>query len=234
MRKIKVGVVGAGGRVGKELLQLINGSSKFEATLGIGRKSSGFVYNGPQFGDFENIPVDVLIDFSSPELFDECIKFCLKKNIPLVTGTTGLSDSQYDLLKKASEMIGVLWSPNMSLGVALFKKCMMAFSEDLDFDIILEEWHHSRKKDSPSGTAIMLAKHLRSIIKKDIQPIVSHRAGGIYGVHTLHLVSDEEHLSIEHMALNRAVFAKGALVGAEWILKKGKGLYNIDNVLGEN
>lgn len=234
MSKLKIGVVGAGGRVGKELLQLISLSSKYEATLGIGRKSSGFEYNGSQFSDFEKVPLDVMIDFSSPELIDDCVRFCLKKNIFLVSGTTGLSDSQYDLLKKASEKIGIIWSPNMSLGVALFKKCMNAFSGELDFDIILEEWHHKRKKDSPSGTAIMLAKHLKSIIKKDIQPIVSCRAGGIYGVHTLHLVSDEEHLSVEHMALNRAVFAKGALVGAEWLLKKGKGLYNIDHVLGES
>jgi 4-hydroxy-tetrahydrodipicolinate reductase len=233
MSKIKIGVVGAGGRVGKELYQLIASSSKCEATLGLGRRSCGFEYNGAQFGDFEKISLDVIIDFSSPELIEDCVKFCLMKNLPIVSGTTGLSSSQYDLLKKASEKIGVLWSPNMSLGIALFKKCMNAFSSDLDFDIILNEWHHKRKKDSPSGTAIMLSRHLESIIKKNIQPIVSHRAGGIYGVHELHLVSDEEHLTIQHTALNRAVFAKGAIVAAEWLLKKGKGLYTIDDVLGD-
>jgi 4-hydroxy-tetrahydrodipicolinate reductase len=199
--------------------------------LGIGRKSSGFEYNGSNFKDFSDVEVDIVIDFSSPELIEECIEFCLKRKIPLVSGTTGLSDKQYNLLKDASEKTAILWSPNMSLGIALFKKCMDAFAVDTDFDYIIEEWHHKHKKDSPSGTAIMLGKHLESITKKNIKPIVSYRAGGIYGVHKLHLVSDEEHLSIEHMALNRAVFAKGSLVSAEWLTKKTKGLYNIDNVL---
>lgn len=231
MNKFKVCVVGAGGRVGKELYQLISQSEKFLPTLGIGRKSSGFEYNGPNFRDFNDVKVGVVIDFSSPELIEECLEFCLNRKLPFVSGTTGLSDSQYNILKKASEKIPILWSPNMSLGVALFKKCMNAFTVDADFEYILEEWHHKHKKDNPSGTAIMLGKHLESVIKKPIKPIVSFRAGGIYGVHKLHLVSDEEHISIEHMALNRAVFAKGSLIGAEWLLKKEKGLYNIDNVL---
>jgi 4-hydroxy-tetrahydrodipicolinate reductase len=233
MNKIKVCVVGAGGRVGRELLHLIFASDKFSPTLGIGRKSTGFEYNGSSFKDFNDVKVDVVIDFSSPELIEECLDFCLKRKIPFVSGTTGLSDETYNQMTHASKKIPILWSPNMSLGVALFKKCMNAFAGAADFDYIIEEWHHRHKKDSPSGTAIMLGKHLESKIKKSIKPIVSYRTGGIYGVHKMHVVSDEEHLSIEHTALNRAVFAKGSLVGAEWLLKKDIGLYNIDNVLGD-
>jgi 4-hydroxy-tetrahydrodipicolinate reductase len=231
MKKINTGVVGAGGRIGRELYHLISNSERFLPTLGIGRKSSEFDYNGINFNDFSDVHIDIVIDFSSPDLMEECLEFCLKRKIPFVSGTTGLSDQTYSLLKKASEKIPILWSPNMSLGVALFKKCMSAFPVDSDFDYIIEEWHHRHKKDSPSGTAIMLGKHLESVIKKNIKPIVSYRSGGIYGVHKLHLVSDEEHLTIEHTALNRAIFAKGALVGAEWLQKKQNGLYNIDNVL---
>jgi 4-hydroxy-tetrahydrodipicolinate reductase len=234
MNRIKVCVVGAGGRIGKELYQLISISDKFSPELGIGRKSIDYINNGVNFNDFKNADINVVIDFSSPELIQESLDFCLSKSIPFVSGTTGLSDEQYNLLKIYSKSIGVLWSPNMSLGVALFKKCMNIFSVETDFDYIIEEWHHKNKKDSPSGTAIMLGKELEAKINKKIKPIVSYRTGGIYGIHKLHLISDEEHLTLEHTALNRAVFAKGSLVCAEWIIKKGIGLYSIDDVLGDN
>lgn len=231
MSKLKIAVVGAGGRVGNELLRLIQSQAQCDAWLGIGRQSVGFKHNFKNWSEVKDLKPDVLIDFSSPALFSDSVNFCLQNKVPIVSGTTGISDSNYDQLKKASNDVPALWSPNMSLGIAMFKKCLQGVGENPDFDVILEEWHHNQKKDSPSGTLLMIQKTLEKIIKVPVKSVTAFRAGGIFGVHKVHLVSNEEHLIFEHTALNRAVFAKGAIVAAKWLVTKQNGLYSIDDVL---
>lgn len=235
MKKLNVCIVGSGGRVGKELLDVIHKSSEWLPTVGIGRNSNGFLLNT---NNFKNVTeyIDVMVDFSSPDLMMEAIDHCVLNKIPFVSGTTGLNEVHFNKLKEASAVIPVLWSPNMSLGVALVKKCYAALNSlsgpsGDNFDFAMEEWHHKNKKDSPSGTAKMLIDHFENSVGRKISSTNCFRAGGIFGVHKLHLVSDEEHIAIEHTALNRAVFAKGALIAAKWLLQKKNGIYNIDDVL---
>ncbi len=246
--KIKLAVVGSGGRVGKELLQVImQNFNQLTPYIGVGRGSFGYENNFSNFSEMNKFLEDnksntiknkpnVIIDFSAPELFNEALKFCTLNKLPMVSGTTGLSPKQFEDLKKASSITPILWSPNMSLGVAMVKKSFAAFKflKDKDnpaFDIVMEEWHHNKKKDSPSGTALMLVERFEQEVGRKINTTQSFRAGGIFGEHHLHLVSDEEQITISHKALNRAVFAKGSIVAAQWLIDKKPDLYKIDDVL---
>lgn len=231
MNPIKVGIIGAGGRIGNELLNLIQTGSNFEATLGVGRHSKGFKDNVADFNVINSVNLDVLIDFSSPEFLEKTLEFSMQNKIPLVSGTTGISPTLQSKLEHSSKHIPLLWAPNMSLGVAVLKKALSNFKPLKHFDFQVEEWHHNRKKDSPSGTAVMLKNELDSIINKETPPTMVMRAGGIYGVHKIYAVSDEELISFEHTALNRTVFARGSLVAAEWLIKQRPGYYSINDVI---
>ncbi len=228
---IKVGVVGAGGRVGLELEKLIKDSTDLEPTLGIGHRSLGFKENRHHFSDSTAKELHVVIDFSTPELLEKTIEFCLKQKVPLVSGTTGLSSDQLSKLETAAKTIPVLWAPNMSLGVAVLKKALNVFKTISHFDFQVEEWHHRHKKDSPSGTAVMLKTELEKIIEKSTPPTMVMRAGGIYGVHKIYATSDEEIIQFEHTAINRTVFARGALTAARWIIKQKPGSYSMSDIL---
>lgn len=229
--KIKVGVVGAGGKVGLELLALLRKSDCFEAACGIGKKAEGFTLNKNNFADLQKGDVDITIDFSSPELLEKALKFCLENKVPIVSGTTGLEARHYDLLRQAAEKIPVLWAPNMSLGIAVMKRAMQAFKAIKHFDFQVEEWHHRHKKDRPSGTAIYLQTELEEIIEKSCPPTMVMRGGGIFGVHKVYAASDEELIQIEHTAMSRTVFARGALEAGRWLVSKTPGLYTIDDVI---
>lgn len=228
---IKVGVVGAGGRVGLELEKLIKDSTDLEPTLGIGHRSLGFKENQHHFSNSTVKELHVVIDFSTPELLEKTIEFCLKQKVPLVSGTTGLSSDQLSKLEAAAKTIPVLWAPNMSLGVAVLKKALNVFKTISHFDFQVEEWHHRHKKDSPSGTAVMLKTELEKIIEKSTPPTMVMRAGGIYGVHKIYAASDEEIIQFEHTAINRTVFARGALTAARWIIKQKPGSYSMSDIL---
>lgn len=229
--KIRVGVVGAGGRIGQELLKLLQDHDSMEPTLGIGRRSVGYKQNVYGLASLHPI-IDVMIDFSTPNFFLEALEFCCQNKIPLVSGTTGLSQDDQEKMKIASQLIPLLWAPNMSLGVAILKKALEVFKPNSTFDFQIEEWHHRHKKDSPSGTALFLKSALEKTIERQTPSPMVMRAGGIYGVHKIHAVSEEELISFEHTALNRTVFARGALVGARWILNQRKnGFYTMEDVI---
>ena len=100
------------------------------------------------------------------------------------------------------------------------------------FDFQIEELHHNRKKDNPSGTAITLQNELAAVTKTQPPKPIGIRGGGIFGVHKVWAMSDEEVLCFEHQALNRTVFARGAVRAAQWLVKKKKsGLYSMKEVL---
>ena len=228
---IRVGVSGAGGRVGTELLNLIRLDPNFIPSCGVGNKSSGFEQNLVSFNQIIPSSIDILIDFSTPEMLEGALNYCLENKIPLVSGTTGFSDKIHERLLNAGFQIPVLWSPNMSLGIAVMKNALKVFKATKNFDYQIEEWHHRLKKDCPSGTAILLQNELEKNIEKKCPPILALRGGGIFGVHKIYAISDEEIIQFEHTAINRTVFARGAIVAARWLLSKKAGLYSMDDVI---
>lgn len=189
---------------------------------------------------------DVVIEFSNPEVAFENIKFCLENSIPVVCGTTGWLERKPEIEKIATaNNTAFLYGSNFSLGVNLF----FALNEKLadlmknfgEYNVQLEEIHHTHKKDAPSGTAISLAE---GIIKNDKRfngwkldetkgnelGIFAIREDEVPGTHSIFYRSEVDEIEIKHTAFNRNGFALGAVIAAEWILGK-KGNFSMKDVL---
>ncbi|WP_413289526.1 4-hydroxy-tetrahydrodipicolinate reductase [Bdellovibrio sp. HCB337] len=232
-KKLKVGLVGASGRMGQEIAEILKTKNNFELHLAVCRQASlaEFAYTRQTPSCPEAKEVDVWIDFSSPEGLGKLLSVATKNQTPVVSGTTGLSSADQAALKKASAKIPVLWASNMSLGVAVVMEALEVFSRIRQFDFQIEEFHHNRKKDKPSGTAKSLQEKLEKVVGRELPEPLSIRGGGIFGVHKVHAMAEEEHIVFEHMALNRAVFARGAVEAAQWLCSKKKGFYSMRDVL---
>ncbi|WP_413583068.1 4-hydroxy-tetrahydrodipicolinate reductase [Bdellovibrio sp. HCB288] len=224
MKKIKIGLVGANGRMGREIAEVINNNGSCDVVYTLGRDKKV---------DHDHASkVDVWIDFSSPEALSDVLKIAERHKKPVVCGTTGFTTKEKNQLVKASKNIPVLWASNMSMGVAVLNEALKMFSSVSNFDFQIEEFHHIRKKDKPSGTAITLQENLEKAVGKKCPEPLAIRGGGIFGIHKVHAMSDEEVITFEHSALNRTVFAKGAVTAALWLAKQKKpGLYQIRDVL---
>lgn len=189
---------------------------------------------------------DVIIEFSNPEVAFENIKVGLEHNIPVICGTTGWLDRKSEIEEIAlKNNTAFLYGSNFSLGVNLF----FALNEKLadlmkgfpEYQVQLEEIHHTHKKDAPSGTAISLAE---GIIKNDDRfdawkldetqnkeiGIFALRQDEVPGTHRVSYKSSVDEIEIKHTAFNRNGFALGAVIAAEWIIGK-KGNFTIKDVL---
>jgi len=189
---------------------------------------------------------DVAIDFSVPSAAVSNITTCLNQGIPIVSGTTGWLEHYDDMVKLCQEKNGAfLYGSNFSLGVNLFfelndylSKMMAKFSNV--YKVSLEEIHHTQKLDSPSGTAISLAKGI--IENSDYQSWTEEKAAdnqihidakrieNVPGTHSVYYNSDVDFIEIKHVAHNREGFALGAVLAAEWIIGKN-GVFSMKDVL---
>ena len=217
---LKIGLVGHSGKMGKSLQKLIKKSPLFEMTAKARTEDC--------FLSWKKKEIQAVIDFSSPKLCLKSLEWCIKNKKAFVSGTTGLSSKQKQALKKAGQVIPVFYSENMSVGVYLFSQWMKAISSS-DFQFLLEDYHHKDKKDKPSGTAIRLKNHLPKASQKKLK-IKSYRKGKEFGTHRLILKSKEEVLTLEHKALGRDVFSKGALKALQFLIKKRKGFYDVKDL----
>jgi 4-hydroxy-tetrahydrodipicolinate reductase len=217
---MKIGIIGVDGRMGKILSALIPNE---EQSGGISRTTS------PE----ESVEIikrsDVLTDFSTPAATLKIINTAVAHKVPLIIGTTGFSDEDFEQIKKASATIPILYSSNFSIGIQLAALLIRKCTEILpDFDFSITDKHHNRKKDAPSGTALFLARQTSQKAQ-----IVSLRAGNIFGEHTCDFTGEHEMLSISHRAFDREVFAIGALKCAGWIIKKPPRLYSTEDYLND-
>ncbi|KYG66755.1 dihydrodipicolinate reductase [Bdellovibrio bacteriovorus] len=222
MKKLKIGIVGVNGRMGQEIAKVVE-QSAHDLFYALTRDV--------KLDEKKAAKVDVWIDFTSPQALKSVLQMAEKYKKPVVCGTTGFSAAEKKLLETYSKKIPVLWSSNMSLGVALLNEALKSFAAVSDFDFQIEEFHHNKKKDKPSGTAITLQENLEKAVGRKLPEPLAIRGGGIFGVHKIYAMSDEEVLMFEHTALNRAVFAKGSVQAAEWLVKQKPGLYGIRDVL---
>lgn len=198
---------------------------------------------------------DVIIDFSTPEASVELAQACAARGGPaLVIGSTGLTEEQDAEILKAAEKIAIVRSGNFSLGVNILIGLVEHAAQRLDardWDIEISEAHHRRKVDAPSGTALMLGEAVANGRAEDFEDIrmppwdgitgprqtgkvgfSSTRAGGIIGEHTVLFASDDEVLTLSHSAIDRSLFAKGAVAAAAWVRSRKPGLYDMQDVLG--
>ena len=197
---------------------------------------------------------DVLIDFTSPDSTMNRLKACTDKGIAMVIGTTGLDSEQMAQIKKASQTIPCLFSPNMSVGVNLLFNLVESVSKILDeeSDIEILESHHRYKKDAPSGTALKLAEKICSATNREMDDVViygrkgltgerpqdqicihSIRSGDIVGEHTVTFCNAGERLELVHKAQTRDSFALGSIRAAKFLAGKPPGFYNMKDALGD-
>ena len=198
---------------------------------------------------------DVIIDFSTPEASVDLAKACAERGGPaLVIGSTGLSPEQDALIEAAAEKIAIVRSGNFSLGLNILIGLVEHAAQRLDardWDIEVLETHHRRKVDAPSGTALMLGEAAANGRGRDLEDLktapydgitgprepgkigfASLRAGGGIGEHAVLFGSEDELLTLSHSAIDRSLFAKGAVAAAAWVRNRRPGLYDMQDVLG--
>lgn len=189
---------------------------------------------------------DVAIDFSVPHSAFNNIKNCIDNNVPVISGTTGWLDKYEDAVALCKEKNSAfIYASNYSLGVNIFfelNKQLAKMMRSLeDYNISMEEIHHTKKLDAPSGTAITLAEgiiensakenwKLGDNTSKENIPIIAKRIPEVPGTHTVWYDSEVDSIEIKHTAHNREGFALGAVVAAEWIIGK-KGVFTMKDVL---
>jgi 4-hydroxy-tetrahydrodipicolinate reductase len=218
---MKIGILGAGGRLGSEFLALTQ------------------VAASPKRGEpLDPLSlVDVVLDVSSPtacvELMERLTQ--LKKFPRLVIGSTGWSDSQIEVRDRYAQHASVLVSANFSAAVNLLSNAISKIGPIMDrlgYTIEITETHHVHKKDSPSGTALLLAGSCG--VRRDKIKIDSTREGEVVGMHRVTFRSPADTIVLEHEAHSRSLFAKGALLACEWSVKHAPrpGVYSMSDALG--
>ena len=196
---------------------------------------------------------EAAIDFTAPLVTARHAQACAAGGHALVVGTTGLGAAQLDALQVAARRIPVLYARNMSLGVTVLteivRQAVTLLGPEFDAEII--EAHHRHKKDSPSGTALQLGEAVAAARGRQLKDVAvyartgltdaraegaigfaSVRGGAIVGDHTVLLAGAEELLELTHRATDRALFARGALRAASWLVGQPAGLYSLRDVLG--
>jgi len=256
---INIAVNGARGRMGKTVISLIEEEKeKFRLVGAIEHSSHGEL--GKRISEvFPEVilssdykeglkDADIVIDFSTPEALSSLLDYLLENPKRLVSGTTGLNQEIIDKIKRLGEKRAVLYSPNMSIGVNILFWLVKKLSPIVKdkFDIGISEIHHRFKRDAPSGTALKLAEILSKETGEEIVPnrwgIQSKekkkgidlnfiRGGDIVGEHSIYFLGIGESLILTHRANSRKVFAKGALLAVEFINRKERGVYSIEDIL---
>ena len=194
---------------------------------------------------------DVLVDFSSPDGLRSSLDQAVSSGIPILVGTTGLTELHLDLIAEAAEVVPVLVAPNTSIGVAvlaeLVERAARALGPD-DWDVEIVEIHHNKKKDAPSGTALYLGKAVeegrgfnaeeeigRCGTGPEREPgligYAAVRGGTVAGDHDVLFLGRDERIILSHRAENRAIFARGAIAAARFLTGQVPGLYTMRDVI---
>jgi 4-hydroxy-tetrahydrodipicolinate reductase len=266
MSKIRIAVVGAAGRMGKALVRTIFetkgavlcGALEAEGHPDLGKDAGALAGLAPLGVTVTAKPeaflaaTHVLIDFSSPKVSVALAAMCAEAGVSGIIGTTGLAPEDEEAIRAATAKIAIVKSGNMSLGVCLLAALVKKAAATLpDFDIEILEMHHNRKKDAPSGTALMLGKaaaagrgqaleDYRAPVRDGITGprkageigFASLRGGTVVGEHEVIFAGPSERVVLSHIAEDRAIFAAGAVRCALWTQGKPPGLYGIADVLG--
>ena len=238
MSALRLALVG-NGRMGRMIDSLCVGDGRFEV--------AGFVGPGACASLEEIDGVGAAIDFSYPGNLDMLLETALARRLPLVIGTTGLSDTQGDAIRAASAQIPIVWANNFSTGVTVLCRLARMAAEALggEFDIEIVETHHNQKADAPSGTAKAL---LASVDPEGSYAVVGGRegrpgargreigmhavrGGTVAGEHSVHFFGRMEEIELRHRADSREIFAQGALRAAAFAAQAEPGLYNMEDVL---
>ena len=266
MSTLRIAVAGASGRMGRMLIEAISAAP--DATLAGALDVAGSPSIGQDAGAFAGQPTgviirselsealadaDVLIDFTRPEGTLQHLAYCAANNVKLVIGTTGFDDAGKAAIRAAGEQIGIVFAPNMSVGVnvtlKLLEMAAKSFSEGYDIEIV--EAHHRHKVDAPSGTALKMGEVIADALGRDLKECAVYgregvtgerdpstigfatvRGGDVVGDHTVMFLGTGERIEISHKSSSRVTYAHGAVRAARFLADKPAGLFGMDDVLG--
>ncbi|PCR91803.1 4-hydroxy-tetrahydrodipicolinate reductase [Natrinema ejinorense] len=252
----RIGVTGATGRMGREVIAAATGRADCEVVFAVNREPDGETIAGVEIesaAEFASLLVDreptVVIDFTGPESAADYARACADAGVAFVTGTTGFDDEEFEALEDASEDIAALHAPNFARGVqALVNVVGEAVRNLQGYDVELVETHHNAKRDAPSGTANRLLEEIEANgefterthgregeAPRESGEIGVHalRAGDVTGEHEIVLAGNHEEVRLTHRAEDRGVFAAGAVDAAVWIAGQKAGWYDFADVISE-
>ncbi len=244
---------GCNGKMGQVITDMIDADENAVIIAGIdvtqGRNNKYPVYQS--FSQC-NVKADVIIDFSAPVNLEEMLNYAISRNIGIVLCTTGLTKEQLVLIDEASHQIPIFRSANMSMGINLITKLLQEAAgilAEAGFDIEIVERHHNKKVDAPSGTALLLADAMNEVLNNEYQykydrsqdrvarsrkeiGISAVRGGTIVGEHEVIFAGTDEVIEIKHTAYSKAIFAKGAVQAAKYLVGKPAGKYMMSDLMG--
>ncbi len=263
---MKIAIAGASGRMGRMLIETVLNDPDAQLVGALDRlgvpqlgqdagallgKNTGVALTD----DIERVfaDVDYLIDFTRPEGTMAHLEAALRHNVKMIVGTTGFSDEQKVELRKAGEKIGVVFAPNMSVGVNVTLKLLEFAAKHFatGYDIEVIEAHHRHKVDAPSGTALAMGEVIAKSLGRDLKDCAVYaregvtgerdpstigfsaiRGGDIVGDHTVLFAGIGERIEITHKSANRLSYAQGALRAVRFLASHDKGFFDMQDVLG--
>ena len=262
---MRIAIAGAAGRMGRNLVRACAEADDLELSQALERADSpalgsdagvlaGLEPDGVVVADrLDPQAFDLLIDFTHPSATTQHVDYCVEHGKKLVVGTTGCDARLEARLARAGECIGIVYAPNMSVGVNLCLQLLATAARVLGdtVDIEIIEAHHRHKVDAPSGTALKMGQVVADALGRDLAQCAVYgregqtgarerqtigfetiRAGDIVGEHTVLFAADGERLEITHKASDRMNFARGAIRAARWLGTQGSGIYSMADVLG--
>ncbi|WP_373216323.1 4-hydroxy-tetrahydrodipicolinate reductase [Ruminococcus sp. 5_1_39BFAA] len=249
---VKIIMHGCNGHMGQVISGLVEKDPDAEIVAGIDIADQG-KNSYPVFTDMDacQTEADAIIDFSSAKAVDALLDYSVKRQIPVVLCTTGLSEEQLAKVERASEKVAVLRSANMSLGINTLLKLIQDAAKVLaaaGFDMEIVERHHKLKLDAPSGTALALADSLNEAMDNQYHYVYDRsqrreqrdakeigisavRGGTIVGDHEIIFAGPDEVIEFKHTAYSKAVFGKGAVEAAKFLAGKPAGKYDMSDVI---
>lgn len=245
---IKVGLLGANGRMGQAIIQVLKDHPTMMLEAAHARRGTSDIPLLTTSSDVFPL-CDVVIDFTKPHALEAHLDLARHHNTPMVVGTTGLSDLQKSLLVDAAQVVPLVYAENFSMGAVLMTHMARHMAQILDenYDIEISETHHRHKIDSPSGTSLALGRavargrnidfdqhaifHHQGLRQPGAIGFAVQRGGTVVGEHTLGFLGPDECLSITHRGFSRQIYAQGALKAAQWLQNQEPGLYSMQDVL---
>jgi 4-hydroxy-tetrahydrodipicolinate reductase len=263
----RIAITGAAGRMGRSLIEAVHNTEGLRLTAALEHPDSTLL--GSDAGELTGLgrlgvtlgadlaavsdKFDVLIDFTRPEPTLANLAICRAAGRRMVIGTTGFSEAQKLEIAAAANDIGVVFAPNMSVGVNLCLKLLdmaaRVLGDEVDIEVI--EAHHRHKVDAPSGTALRMGEVVAAALGRDLASCAVYgregntgerdrrtigfetiRAGDIVGDHTVLFAGTGERVEITHKASSRMTFANGAVRAAGWLMTHQAGLFDMQDVLG--
>lgn len=249
---MNIAIYGIGGKMGKALVSCLAASSGAEAVCGVDKFADPKEFSVPVYESSAEIreKVDCIIDFSVREAIYDYLPYALRNKISCVIATTGFNAEEYAYIVKAAESIPVFKTANLSVGINVLLRLAKIGAEILGkaADIEIIEQHHNQKVDAPSGTALLLADGIKSVIKDTEYVFGRHghtgkrpsgemgihavRGGSVVGKHEVLFMLDNEVITLKHEAESKAVLAGGSIDAARFIMGKKPGIYDMEDMLG--